>query len=119
MKTLFYFLCLFFMVSGCCNSKNSNATNAPIIPTCIKDLIKKHQAEEKENPPIKIYSYSYQGRTVYHETAACCDMFSNLYDSKCVLLGHPDGGITGRGDGKFPNFFTVATNQKLVWEDKR
>ena len=119
MKTLFYLLCILFMVSGCSNLKDSNASNATSIPLCIKDLIKKHQAEEKENPPIKIYSYSYQGRTVYYETAACCDMFSNLYDNKCVLLGHPDGGITGRGDGKFPDFFTVATNQKLVWEDKR
>lgn len=34
-------------------------------------------------------------------------------------MGHPDGGITGRGDGKFPYFDKERTNEKLLWEDKR
>ena len=29
----------------------------------------------------------------------CCDQFSDLLDSEGNLIGHPDGGITGRGDG--------------------
>jgi hypothetical protein len=36
----------------------------------------------------------------------CCDQFSNLLDAGGNLIGHPDGGITGRGDGvtKFSPF---------------
>jgi len=116
MKQLLWIISLFLFVSGCFNSKNTKVDDIPI---CIQDIIKKHQKEEKQNPPINIYSYSYRGMTVYYETAPCCDMFSNLYNKECILLGHPDGGITGRGDGKFLDFATVATNQKLVWEDKR
>lgn len=118
MKQLIWLLSFSLAVSSCSNSKNSK-TDPASLPICIQDLIKKHQSEEIKNPPIKIYSYSYNGMTVYYETAPCCDMFSNLYNKECVLLGHPDGGITGRGDGKFPDFATIATNQKLVWEDKR
>lgn len=121
MKILFSLLFIFLTAFGCCDSKklNSTAAHQANLPVCIKDLIKKHQSEEKKNPPIKIYSYLYNGKTVYYESAACCDMYSNLYSNDCSLLGHPDGGFTGRGDGKFPDFAKEATNQKLVWEDKR
>ncbi|MCP9753026.1 hypothetical protein EGI32_18905 [Ferruginibacter sp. HRS2-29] len=71
------------------------------------------------NPPRKIWSYTYQNRTVYYVQPECCDQFSDLYDAGCTLLGHPDGGFWGRGDGNFPDFTKERSNEKLVWQDKR
>ena len=82
-------------------------------------MIKKFSSEEKTNPPRKIYSYTYKGKKVYYVPGPCCDNFSDLYDSNCRLLGHPDGGFTGRGDGKFKDFAQEKKNEKLVWADKR
>jgi hypothetical protein len=39
------------------------------------------------------------GETVYYVVMECCDQFSDLLDADGELIGHPDGGITGRGDG--------------------
>tara|TARA_B100000809_G_scaffold230761_1_gene245419 strand:+ start:435 stop:590 length:156 start_codon:yes stop_codon:yes gene_type:complete len=42
----------------------------------------------------------------------CCDQFSDLLDAEGNLIGHPDGGITGRGDG-----FTVFSLENLKGEE--
>jgi len=96
--------------------RNAGNTAAP---SCIQKLIKEFQGEEKQNPPRKIYSYMYKGSTVYYVTAPCCDFFTDLYDKNCNLMGHPDGGITGRGDGKFTDFIKLRSNEKLIWKDGR
>ncbi len=123
MKNTILILCL--IAAGCCGSKkNTDGTNgdvAPVTsnPVCMEEMIKGFAKAEKENPPRKIYSYTYQGKTVYYVTPPCCDFFSDLYDTECKLIGHPDGGLTGKGDGKFADFGTAKTNEKLIWEDKR
>ncbi len=98
------------------------ATERPItaaIPDCIQKMISDISNDPVQNPPRKIFSYTYKGQIVYYLTSVCCDQYSNLYNDRCELLGHPDGGFTGRGDGKFPNFQKEAINEKLVWADKR
>jgi len=124
MKNIVLILCL--VAAGCCGAKKSasegtgdSAVVKSTQPACINEMIKGFASAEKENPPRKIYSYTYQGKTVYYVTPPCCDFFSDLYDAECKLLGHPDGGITGKGDGKFADFETTKRNEKLVWEDKR
>lgn len=92
---------------------------ADTVPDCVKGMINGFLKEEKQNPPRKIYSYTYRGNTVYYVTPPCCDFYSDLYNNACQLLGHPDGGITGKGDGKMTDFHTAKTNEKLIWEDKR
>ena len=52
-----------------------------------------------EFEPRSITRYQYQGETVYYVVQQCCDQFSDLLDADGNLIGHPDGGITGRGDG--------------------
>lgn len=89
------------------------------LPVTIQQLIKQYSTEEKTNPPRTIYSYTYNGQTVYYVTAPCCDFFTDLYDSKGQLIAHPSGGFTGRGDGKFPDFEEKKKNGKVVWTDKR
>src|SRR3954462_2803917 len=89
------------------------------VPACVKKMIDQYKSEEKQNPPRQVYSYLYNGKTVYYVTPPCCDFFSDLYDSNCVLIGHPDGGFTGKGDGKLTDFKEMRTNEKLIWRDGR
>lgn len=127
MKTTLLFLAI--ILATACSSRKTTVNNAEEsavldsgtsgMPKCLKDMIETYKVEEKQNPPRKIYSYLYKGKTVFYVTPPCCDFFSDLYDSSCKLIGHPDGGITGRGDGKFTDFETLKTNEKLVWEDTR
>jgi len=71
------------------------------------------------NPPSSVWSFRYDGEVVYHRAAVCCDVFGNLYDEQGSLLGHPDGGIAGNGDGRCPDFFDVRTDGTLIWSDPR
>lgn len=88
-------------------------------PAWLEKKISAWQAEEPKNPRIRIMSYTLDGKTVYYETAPCCDQFTTLYDEKGNVLCKPDGGITGRGDGRCPDFEKNRTNEKLVWQDAR
>ncbi|GGG39326.1 DUF6970 domain-containing protein [Hymenobacter glacieicola] len=88
-------------------------------PKWLADRIQQHSNAEKQNPPIHIYSYQLDGATVYYESSPCCDQFTNLYAADGKLLCHPDGGLTGKGDGKCPDFVKNRTEERLVWQDPR
>lgn len=86
------------------------------IPTCIKNKIDSFKMKEAHEKPQRVIEYTYKGKKVYYVVMPCCDFFNEVYDDKCNFLGAPDGGFTGKGDGKIPDFFTEAKNEKLVWE---
>lgn len=88
-------------------------------PNWLQNRIQAVLAERKRNPITRILSYRYGGQTVYYVSAPCCDQFSNVFDVKGRLVCQPDGGITGKGDGKCPDFDKRKTDEKLVWEDPR
>jgi len=126
---------LFILITSCCSSKKNSSGKASVneqaqvvtdqgvnentSPECIKKMIEQFKSEEVQNPPRKIYRYLYNGRNVYYVNAPCCDFYSELYDSNCKLIAHPDGGITGKGDGKAVDFMKIRTEEKLIWADKR
>lgn len=101
------------------NESSNDKENIKGLPSCMVKLIAKFKQEDVQNPPRKIFSYTYYGATVYYVSPPCCDFFSDLYDSNCKIIAHPDGGITGRGDGRAKDFVKLRTNEKLVWEDLR
>ena len=88
-------------------------------PAWLTQLIDKLKNEPVTNPPAAIIEYQYRGQTVYFWPAPCCDCMSILYDYSGRIIGHPDGGIYGQGDGKALDFFEVRTSEKIVWEDDR
>ena len=115
-------------IFGCNASKKSVPTEvAPAgskvvvdsLPVCVKVLIEKMKSEPVTNPPCMVYSYKYMDKKVFYIPAVCCDNFSDLYNDSCRLMGHPDGGFTGRGDGKIKGFDTVKSEEKLLWRDIR
>jgi hypothetical protein len=82
-------------------------------------LIEQFQNTPVGNPPRSVWKYEYRGQIVYYVPPQCCDQFSILYDAAGKVLCAPDGGLTGRGDGKCPDFFQERKNGVLVWQDPR
>lgn len=88
-------------------------------PSCILQMINTFKNEPKGNPPQSIIQYTYHKKIVFYIPPQCCDQYSEVFDENCNLIGHPDGGITGGGDGRPANFFKDATNAKIIWKDDR
>ena len=100
------------------NAKTKNDSvngNTALLPTCMKNKIDSFKLKEAHERPQRVVEYSYKSKKVYYIVMPCCDFFSEVYDEKCNFLGSPDGGITGKGDGKLPDFFTEAKGEKLIW----
>ncbi|MBU1099231.1 MAG: hypothetical protein KKA84_02420 [Bacteroidetes bacterium] len=85
----------------------------------MEELISEYQNQPVGNPPQSIWQYTYEGQLVYYVPPQCCDQFSVLYDKEGDYICAPDGGITGRGDGQCPDFFSDRKNEKLIWRDSR
>ena len=89
------------------------------LPGWLAQMILDFESQPPANPPLTISRYEYRRQPVYYQTASCCDIFSNLYNEEGELIAHPDGGITGRGDGRLPDFFQARGRESLVWLDAR
>ncbi len=86
-------------------------------PAWLQARIAQAESLARSSPPRAILRTTYQGRTVYYVSATCCDIPSELYDDKGVLLCYPDGGFAG-GDGRCPAF-TLQPGSVTVWRDQR
>ena len=91
----------------------------PGTPEWLTDLIQRLDTEPVADPPASITQYGYKGQTVYFLPQRCCDIFSDLYDADGNVIGHPDGGITGQGDGRAPDFFEERSSERIIWQDQR
>jgi hypothetical protein len=100
-------------------AKSCDKKNVSDVPSCIQQMITDFQAKPVQNPPASIYQYDFNGQQVYYVTAPCCDQLNTLYDANCNVVCKPSGGITGKGDGKCPDFNTSKSNEKLIWKDER
>ena len=89
------------------------------LPSWLDRMLRELESQPSANPPLTITRYEYRGQVVYYQTAACCDIFSRLYNEEGELIAHPDGGITGRGDGRLPDFFQEREGEFVVWMDAR
>ena len=114
MKILFAGVIITLLQSHSCN-KNSD----PKIPPCILGKIEAIQQVPKYNPPASVYRYVYGDKYVYLISSDCCDQYNYLYDKGCNVICAPNGGITGKGDGRCRNFSDVATGETLIWKDPR
>ncbi len=104
---------LCFISGAACEKKQVMAE----LPACIQQKINDIAAQSVWNPPATVYSYTYKGKTVYAFSANCCDQYNIVVDENCQGICAPSGGITGKGDGKCPDFFTERKNEKLIWSD--
>lgn len=114
MKNIIFLICLVGLSFSCKKEDKPNAW-----PKCFDYKIQAILSEDVWDPPAKIYSYQYDGETVYYIPARCCDIPSLLYDEDCSHICSPSGGIAGGGDGQCTDFFDRRTDEKLLWEDYR
>ena len=101
------------------DSKTCNKKSSDDIPKCIQQMITDYQNRPIQNPSAEFYEYDYKGQKVFYMKPPCCDQLSKLFDSNCNFICAPDGGITGKGDGKCPDFYSERKNEKLIWKDPR
>ena len=103
---------LFLLLGLACRGAPAPADRTP---RWLAAKLKGFEDSAAVNPPEFVASYTYQGHLVYYISPRCCDQYSVLYDSTGAELCAPDGGITGRGDGRCPEFVAQRTNEKILW----
>lgn len=89
------------------------------VPLWLGDVIVQLQAEPVRNPPAYIARYDYSGSVVYYLPPHCCDFPSVLWDTAGNVICQPDGGISGQGDGRCPDFMASRRNERIIWRDTR
>lgn len=102
-----------------CGSAAPGGSGKTPVPVAITALIHDLESQPVANPPAIVASYDYAGQVVYYVPPRCCDIFADLYDATGQVICHPDGGLTGRGDGRCPDFFTIRSNETIIWRDPR
>lgn len=113
MKKLFPAIAIFILFASCSNTKKVTVQSE--VPTCLLAKIQQMTADQSQGEPLYVTMFDYRDKKVYYVAAACCDKYNMVFDKDCNLLGYPDGGITGKGDGSLPNFRQEATNGKAIW----
>jgi hypothetical protein len=114
MKALVIAIAILLMtLEGCSHSTQ------PENPEWVDQLIVKFQSEPVGDPPRSIWRYKHKGDVVYYIPAVCCDQYDLLYGYVGNVICAPDGGYSGDGDGRCPDFFAKRTDEKLVWRDPR
>lgn len=82
-------------------------------PKWLKEMIKKEI--NTKNSPGLILKCAFKSEIVYYLPPRCCDIPSTLFDEKGKAICSPDGGFTGGGDGKCPDFFEERQSCKAIW----
>ena len=88
-------------------------------PPWLQRLIGQLRAQPPGNSPLTVWRDRYRGQVVYDLPPQCCDQTSVLFDAGGTLIGAPDGGLTGRGDGRVGDFYKLRQEGLLLWRDPR
>lgn len=113
MRILFIGLVLCIVI-GCKKAKTDAS-----VPNCITEKINAILKKQKGSGPGFVNEYIYENKRVFHFAPYCCDAYGEVVDENCNFICAPDGGITGKGDGRCVYFFQTATFVKEVWKDTR
>ena len=98
------------------DTETEQLIDSTALPACVQQLIDDAKKEDPPNLPEQVDEYLYKGKKIYLVTAPCCDFFNMVYDDSCKNICAPTGGITGRGDGRCPDFDSVAKLVKQIWK---
>jgi hypothetical protein len=71
--------------------------------------------EIEPNVPVVVSRWQYGGAVVYYFPPTVPDGMGCLYDETGKLIGCPDGGMTGDGDGSCRDFFSTRSKEYVVW----
>ena len=113
MRKIFSVVAVIVLFASCSTSQKLTAQSE--VPMCLMTKIQQMTADKSQGEPLYVTMFDYRGQKVYYVAAACCDKYNMVFDKDCKLLGYPDGGLMGKGDGSLPNFRQEATNGKAIW----
>ena len=108
---------LTMLVAVACSARSPLEPEA--LPSWLTTLTRQLETEPVADPPAFVARYDYKGQVVYYLPSRCCDVFSNLYRADGAIMCHPDGGLSGRGDGRCADFLAERKNEQIVWRDPR
>lgn len=96
----------------------SNRVEIAGVPEWLRIRLADYDAQAGNAAPRAVWAVRYQGGTAYYVQAGCCDQLDPLIDANGVLLCHPSGGFTGRGDDKCPAKLPPADERREVWRHR-
>lgn len=117
MKKFAFLSILLSLILFGCTTKNISS-NTQQDPKWVRSLIDDIESKPSGNSPSAIKRCDYQNKLVYYITSPCCDNYNYLYNENNQAICAPDGGITGRGDGKCPDFSLDKNSCELIWQKK-
>jgi len=115
-------LALALALAGCSptdsGARDGDTPEPDARPAWLTALIQRLEAQPVANPPAYIARREHAAGVFYYLPSRCCDIPSDLYDVDGTLVCHPDGGITGGGDGRCPAL-GAPLREEIVWRDTR
>lgn len=110
---------IFLCVCGAALAACQAPTLLESAPMWVRDLVSELERQPVANPPAFLARYQYRGDTVYYLPSRCCDIQSQVFDRQGTVICAADGGITGGGDGRCPDFFAQRREEEILWRDPR
>lgn len=104
---------------ACAAGEPSNTATPGANPAWLNGVIQQLKNQPVANPPASVNRYDYNGKTVYYVPPQYADIWSTLYSADGEIIAHPDGGISGNGDGRAQDFFQKRKSETTIWEDQR
>jgi hypothetical protein len=88
------------------------------VPQWLRIRLADYDAQTDRSAPRAVYAVTYAGATAYYVQAGCCDQLDPLVDANGVLICHPTGGYTGRGDDRCASKLPPAADRREVWRHR-
>jgi hypothetical protein len=88
------------------------------LPEWLRIRLADYDAVPAPAAPRAVYEVPWRGGVAYYVQAGCCDQLDPLVDANGVILCHPTGGFTGRGDGKCLEALPVVAHRREVWRHR-
>ncbi|MEP6504081.1 MAG: hypothetical protein ABJD97_12165 [Betaproteobacteria bacterium] len=88
------------------------------LPEWLRIRLADYDAQPRPAAPQAVFEVRYGDGVAYLVLAGCCDQFNPLLDARGVLICHPSGGFTGRGDGKCPAALRPDVERREVWRHR-
>ncbi len=88
------------------------------LPEWLRIRLADYDAQPGSAAPRAVFEVRWGDGVAYYVKAGCCDQLDPLIDARGVLLCHPSGGFTGRGDGKCPQALPAGPDRREVWRHR-
>ena len=119
LRTPSYLIVLFALTLVAPWTVSQTLTEGEAPPSWLIKRIKTFESGPANHAPYGIWQITHNGRPAYYFRSPCCDQYNPLIDDTGVVMCNPDGGKSGKGDGRCSNPADPNTKVRLVWVHPR